>query len=236
MVATLICPTSCGFARTAALEIVKETTKTFRRENGEGTAKFRARSMQECYKRFNETSKERSEEFAIDFLKFQKKIPALRDMFSRWNPRRKGEKEKYVETFSIKNWKEMAHAEKNKHSFSNCQGCYHRYAEIQALLPVKSNQFLGIAKENPFFIAGKEKKIRPRNKEVKDIARALYNKIDATFQEICSTSFGEVLTKLPELQLQKRKSPTEAKREKRQLYREYKQKVEDEWEKTSLLR
>lgn len=192
--------------------------------------------MQECYKRFNETSKERSEEFAIDFLKFQKKIPALRDMFSRWNPRRKGEKEKYVETFSIKNWKEMAHAEKNKHSFSNCQGCYHRYAEIQALLPVKSNQFLGIAKENPFFIAGKEKKIRPRNKEVKDIARALYNKIDATFQEICSTSFGEVLTKLPELQLQKRKSPTEAKREKRQLYREYKQKVEDEWEKTSLLR
>jgi len=77
MVATLICLTSCGFAWTAALEKVKETTQTFRRENGEGTAKFRAPSMQECYKQFNEIFKERSEEFAIDFLKFQKKIPAL---------------------------------------------------------------------------------------------------------------------------------------------------------------
>lgn len=55
MVATLICPTSCGFARMAALEIVKEKTQTFRQENGEGTAKFRACSMQECYKRFNES-------------------------------------------------------------------------------------------------------------------------------------------------------------------------------------
>ena len=101
---------------------------------------------------------------------------------------------------------------------------------------MKSNQFLGIAKENPFFTAGKEK-IRPRKAgEVKDIARALYNKIDATFQKVCSTSFGEVLTKLPELQLRKRKSLTEAKREQRQCYRKYKQKVEDEWEKTSLLR
>ena len=158
-------------------------------------------------------------------------------MFSRWNPRRKDEKEKYLETFSIKKWKEMVRAEKKERSFSNCQGCYQRYAEIQALLPVKSNQFLGIAKENPFFIAGKGSKIRPRMEgEVKDIARALYNKIDATFQKVSSTSCGEVLTKLPELQLQKRKSPTKAKREKRQMYRKYKQKVEDEWEKTSLLR
>lgn len=237
MVATIISPTSCSFARTAALEIVKETTQTFRRENREGTAKFRAHSMQECYKQFNEVFKDRSEEFAIDFSKFQKKIPALRDMFSRWNPKRKDEKERYLETFSIKNWNEMAHVEKKEHSFSNCQGCYHCYAEIQALLSVKSNQFLGIAKENPFFIAGKESKIKPRKAgKVKDIARALYNKIDATFQKVCSTSFGEVLTKLPELQLQKRKSPTKAKREKRQIYRNYKQKVEDEWEKTSLLR
>jgi len=122
MVATLICPTSCGFARTAALEIVKETTQTFRRENGKGTAKFRARSMLECYKRFNEIFKERSEEFDIDFLKFQKKIPALRDMFSRCKPRRKDEKEKYLETFSIKNWKEMARAEKTSIRFQTAKG------------------------------------------------------------------------------------------------------------------
>jgi len=77
MVATLICLMSCSFARTTALEIVKETTQMFCWENGEGRAKFRVCSMQECYKRFTGIFKERSEEFAIDFLKFQKKIPAL---------------------------------------------------------------------------------------------------------------------------------------------------------------
>lgn len=73
---------------------------------------------------------------------------------------------------------------------------------------------MGIAKENPVFIAGKEKKIRPRKAgEIKEIAWALDNKIDPIPQKVCSTSFGEVLTKLPRLQLQKRKSPTETKRE-----------------------
>ena len=131
----------------------------------------------------------------------------------------------------------MPLALKTEHSFANCKGCYHRYPEVQALLPVKSNQFVGLAKENPFFIASKEAKIKPRKTgETKEIARALYNKIDASFQKVCSTSFGEALTKLPELQLQKRKSPTEVKRERRAVYRSFRQKVEDEWEKTSLLR
>nr|XP_058968946.1 uncharacterized protein LOC131795390 [Pocillopora verrucosa] len=56
------------------------------------------------------------------------------------------------------------------------------------------------------------------------------------FQSICSISFGEALNNLPELQLKKRKSPAEVKREKRATYRRYKQREEDEWEKTSLLR
>ena len=130
--------------------------------------------MQECYKRYNEVFKDRSEDFAIDFLKFQKKIPALRAMFSGWNPRKKDEKEKYLNKFSVNNWEKMAFTEKSEHSFANCKGCYHRYAEIQALLPVKSNQFKGIVKENPFFTTGKELKIKPcKAGEVKTIARSL---------------------------------------------------------------
>ena len=126
---------------------------------------------------------------------------------------------------------------KTEHSFANCKGCYHRYPEVQALLPVKSNQFVGLRKENPFFIASKATKMKPcKAGEAKEIAWALYNKIDASFQKVCSTSFGEALTKLPELQLQKRKSPTEAKRERRAAIRSFKHKVEDKWEKTSLLK
>jgi len=121
--------------------------------------------MQECYKQFNDVFKERSEEFAIDFLKFQKKTPALRDMVSHWNPRQKDEKEKYLETFSIKNWKEMAHAEKNLHSFSNCQGCYHRYTEIQALLPVRSNQFGGYQGKIPSLLPIKRLRLNQAKQE-----------------------------------------------------------------------
>ena len=47
MVATLICPTSCGFSRVAALTIVRKTTETLYRENEGGMAKFKAHSMQE---------------------------------------------------------------------------------------------------------------------------------------------------------------------------------------------
>ena len=131
----------------------------------------------------------------------------------------------------------MSPALKTEHSFANCKGCYNRYPEIQALLPVKSNQFVGLAKENPFFMASKEATIKPcKAGEAKEIARALYNKIDASFQKVCSTSFVEAPTKLPELQLQKRKSVTEAKRDRRAAYRNFKQRVEDEWEKTFLLR
>ena len=138
--------------------------------------------MQECYKRFKKYFEDRSEQFAVEFLKFQKKIPALREMFSSWNPRKKDKKEKYVEKFSIQNWEKMPPALKTEHSFANCKGCYHHYPEIQALLPVKSNQFVGLAKENPFFIARKEAKIKPcKAGEAKEIARALYNKIDASF-------------------------------------------------------
>lgn len=151
MVATLICPTSCGFARVAALEIVRETTRTLQRENGEGTAKFRARLMQECYKQFEEAFEDRAEEFSIEFLKFQKKIPSLRAMFSNWNPRKKDEKKKYLETFSIQNWKKMAPAKKSEHSFANCKGCYHRYAEVRGLATSQVKSVRGDGKRKSIF-------------------------------------------------------------------------------------
>ena len=59
--------------------------------------------------------------------------------------------------------------------------------------------------------------LRSRRRDCTD-SLSLGNKIDATFQKVCSISFGEVLTKLPELQLRKRKSLTEAKREQRQCF------------------
>ena len=51
---------------------------------------------------------------------------------------------------------------------------------------------------------------------------------NASFQKGCGTSFREALTKFPKLQLLKRKSHTEVKRERRAAYRSFKHKVKDE--------
>lgn len=49
---------------------------------------------------------------------------------------------------------------KIEYFFVNCKGCYYCYFEIQVLFLVKLNQFMGLVKENLFFIVSKEVKIK----------------------------------------------------------------------------
>jgi len=166
-------------------------------------------------------------------------MPALISLFSSWNPRKKQEKERYLKTFSISNWRSLPISRKREHSFDNCKGCHQYYSEAQSLLPVKSNRFQGVLKENPFLIASNEVPKYSgslKKGEISATAKALYSKIDKTFQEKYSVSFADALIKVPELGIQKKKSPEDKKKERRAMYRHYKNKVEEEWEKTSLLR
>lgn len=73
------------------------------------------RAQCKSYERYNEVFKDRSEDFSIDFLRFQKKISAHYALCSR----KKDEKEKYLDKFSVNNWEKMAFTEKSEHSFAN---------------------------------------------------------------------------------------------------------------------
>lgn len=230
MVATFICPSNCGFARVAALKTREQAEAALNRAAGEGTSKYKSRVMQEHFKLYN-ASFDNQSSFTVDYLKFQKKVPALRTLFTNWNPRKRLEKQLYLKTFSLENWHALTKARKREHSLDNCKGCYHHFLEVQSLLPVRSNRFKGTLKKNPFTVISNEN-IRPKqnsakytNGEIKATAKALYTKIDEKFQQIYQVKFVEALIKVPEIGIEKKKTAVEAKKERRVMYRHCKKKL-----------
>jgi hypothetical protein len=181
--------------------------------------------------------------FSMTLLKFQKKLPGLREKFCKWNVRKSHEKVKYLETFSLKNWQCLSQAKKKEHSLANCKGCVVRYSDIQALFPVKSAVLKGKAKDNPIFTAEDEAQtlnksftqVKPLQRDIINAAKTIYNKVESVFEKKFSTSFAEALSKVPELNLQN-KSPNERRQERRNYYRKAKENVEKQMEKTAFLR
>ena len=74
---TFLSPSSCGFARVAALELGRRVSAELLKEEKEGQVKFCARKLQEHYKRYIELFKEQDGDFQIDLTKFRKKLPPL---------------------------------------------------------------------------------------------------------------------------------------------------------------
>ena len=242
---TFLCPSSCGFAKVAALELGRRVNAEVLRDGKEGQAKFRARKLQEHYKQYVELFKgqEGNNYFSIDINKFRKKLPQLRDYFKSWNPRLKDEKEKIRKHFSVESWEQLPPARRKEHRFANCPGCKKRDLEFVALFPVRSKQFEGKAKENAFFNI-RNTQIKPAPKiprplsqgQIKTIAKGLYDNVNAAFEKVCNVPFATAISKIPELELQKKKSPDEVRRARRERYRKAKQKIEDAWRIDSLER
>ena len=240
---TFLCSSSCGFAKVVALELGRRVNAEVLRDGKEGQAKFRARKLQEHYKRYVELFKEQEGSFSIDINKFRKKLPQLRDFFKSWNPRLKDEKDKFITHFSIDSWEQLSLARKKEHRFANCPGCKKRDLEVQALFPVRSKQFQSKAKENAFFkikntqIKSAPKIPRPLSQvQIKTIAKGLYDNVNSAFEKICNVPFATAISKISELQLQKKKSPNEVRKARRERYRKVKQKIEDAWRTDSLER
>ena len=242
--ATFLCPRSCGFARVAALVLGRKVSAELVKEEKEGQAKFCARKLQEHYKRYTELFKDEEDSFRIDFAKFRKKLPQLRDFFKSWNPREKVEKEKYVNHFSPESWNQLPPERKREHRFADCKGCQKRDAEIQALFPVRSKQFKGKANiENIFSKSNIKipsvplKRRQPYSQtDIKKIAKGLYDRVNSAFEKICEVSFATAMTKVPEIELQKKKSPNELRKARRDRYRKVKCNIEDAWKTDSLER
>jgi len=243
MAGTFLCPNTCGFAKIAALEISRERSSLIRREKGESNTKYQARLKQEMYKEFNDTFTDTMDRFSVQFLQFHKKLPGLKDTINKWNFRKSDEKSCYMETFTRKNWKKLSDTRKKEHSFSNCKGCAVRYANIQVLFPIKSSFLKGKAKVNPVFAAlgeanktrAKELSTKPSPTNIKNAAKAIYDKVSPLFEKSFNVSFAEGLSKVPELLLQ-HKTLNERRNDRRNHYRNTKEGIENQMEETAFLR
>lgn len=230
MAVTFLCPNTCGFARIAATEISREISSSIQREKEESSTKYQARIKHEI---------------SVEPLQFHKRLPGLRNAINKWNFRKAHEKQKYLETFSRKNWFAMSTNRKKEHSFSNCKGCAIRNPHIQAFFTVKSSFLKGKAKNSNIVMTGlgEVNKLRPQEpspskptvKNIKNAAKAIYDKVAPLFEKTFRANFAQCLSKIPELDLQY-KTANEKRAERSNHYRRAKKNVEKQIEDTAFLR
>lgn len=246
MAGTFLCPNSCGFAKVVAIQVAREADSSVKKESKESDTKYRARLKQEQYKQYtNEFAEITQGNFNMDFTRFHKKLPNLREKFSKWNFRKKDEKLKFIEAFSRDSWRKLSFARKKEHTLANCRACAVRHSTEQAYFSsqVKSKVLKGKAKLNPVFTAHNEgEKLRnlipvakPLQRDIQNTAKAIYEKVAPAFEQTFDTSFAEALSKIPELNLQ-HKDKDERRKDRRNFYRKSKENVEKQMEDTAFLR
>ena len=100
---SFLSPTTCGFAKVAALEASKQVGILKKLEN-EGNAKFKSRKLQERFNIYCSFFEEHSEAFKIDISTFNKRLPPLQAIICKWNPRKKLERDHFLAKFSVESW------------------------------------------------------------------------------------------------------------------------------------
>ena len=94
--------------------------------------------------------------------------------------------------------------------------------------------FKKFAKENPFYQAQNLHKHKPA--VLNDYTRQIDNSLNKPFEKTFGVTFEEAQTKLSELNVQMKPSKTERKAELRKSYKNIKNKIDAEWNKTSVER
>lgn len=222
----------CAWARVC----VNETKRlcSIKRNADEGTAKFRARVFDKRYKIFSEHFNEYPHLHISkpDFNRVQKVID---DTIGNW--RNKSEKEAYLKEFSINNWDEgkvITKAGKKEHSLTNCKACSLFHSHLQSTFPMKkqcrvpgSKGPLSDLKANAkrqATCSHKDPKIT--NKKLKLVGQAIYDTYNEKCKENFDKSLSDILVLVPEAGLQKKLSPAEKQKMKRDQQRETKRDLE----------
>ena len=247
MTGTFLCPTTCGFARSIAYQLSVDIRGKFKKNDGKNdgkaNAKYASRLMQEQYLQFNSAFEVVKENFTLPYIMFAKKLPLLRDAIKKWSPRNYDDRKKYLDVFSLENWKKLSNTKQNEHSFMNCRGCAVRYSGTQALFPVKSTLHKSKALTNPVFAAINEAHtavsnssgLKPSQQDMKQAVKNFYNKTSPIFQKTYNASLGECLSKVPDLNIQ-HQTKNVIRKKRRNQYRASKQNVENQMQETAFLR
>ncbi|XP_048583669.1 uncharacterized protein LOC125563042 [Nematostella vectensis] len=245
MAGVFLCPQTCGFGKVIALQVAREVEKALPRESGESTTKYNARVKGEQYRKYRSyfPPQVTGDAFDIEFLKFHRKLPGLRNAMNKWNTRKAEEKSKFMETFSREKWQGLSENRRKEHSFQNCKACAIRYTEVMSYFPVTSNFFKGKAKQNIIFAANNEAQrlrnatptVKARKRDATNVARALFEQYEESFQEQYQCSLASALSSVPGINLQ-HKTENDKRNERRRIYTSSKENVENQMKETAFLR
>ena len=247
MVFSFIHPATCGFARGVAWEISKQIDDDWKF----GDADTRAKLKQSCliterFNRFTAVFGCCKENYAVDLKLFGKILPDLRTKFAKWNSRRIHERNQYTATFNTKSWKKLPETSQVQHTFQNCRARKDRFAEVQALFPVKSAQFL--RRTTPECSSPLTNSVDSctnnletlskgcTKRQAVEAARTIYNRINPSFESTRNVPLSAALINVQELNVEEKKSKNEKREERRRMYKKSKQAIEAEWAKTDLVR
>ena len=219
----------CAWARV----FIRESKHICRIERGtsEGMAKFGVRVLAERYKLYCEHFSEYPQ-FSMDQKEFHRVAKVVDKMFRAW--RNRADKMAYLARFSPSNWnggKIITKEGKTKHSLFNCSTCQLFNSSYQGTFPVPKS--CRVHTRGPLSqIRNEAKKLtseKPKitNKALKEVGHAIYSAFDERCKENFGKSFSEIMVLVPEAGLEKKKSPAEKKKMKRDQQREMKKQTED---------
>ena len=220
----------CAWAR-VCIRQTKKLCSNLKKSPAEGSAKFGARVLAERHKLYSEHFKEYPQ-FALSQYDFNRVCKTIDEKIGSW--RHKGDKEIYLSTFSVANWskgnnitKEM----KKAHSLSNCKPCTLLNSNLQATFP-GGKKGMGVKKGPLTEIQADAKKHTPQhtaqkgpkvtNKQLKMVGQVIYSMYDEKCKENFGKSLSDILILVPEAGLERKLSPVEKRKLKRDQQRQMK--------------
>ena len=232
----------CAWARVCTRQ-TKEMCSSLKRSPEESTTKFGQRVLAERHRLYSEHFKDYAQ-FTLGQYDFNRACKIIDEKIANW--RNKGDKETFLTTFSMANWNEdknISKEMKREHSLSNCKSCFLLNSNLQSTFPL--SKMCMTANRGPLNeIQGNVRKLTARpallkspkgtkltNKHLKNVGQIIYSMYDEKCKENFGKPLSEILVLVPEAGLEKKLSPVEKRKLKRNQQRQTKAEIENKMNK-----
>lgn len=138
---------------------------------------------------------------------------------SKWRSDFKIDRESYLQKFSSAKWSELSNAEKIHHTLGNCTRCWELHQQHQQCFPLKP-----IYQPTPAVSIDRN---ALRRQGIKKFTSKALCELNTIYEEEAGTSFTDALTRDRSIGLERKKTPYEKKKEKRNIQRELVSKVNE---------
>lgn len=126
-------------------------------------------------------------------------------------------RDSYLSTFSLAKWSALPSTEKNRHTISNCVRCYEMHEEQQRFFPLKP-----LYQPQPVLIVNK---VALEQQGLKTFTSNVLKELNRVYEDEATTSFTDSLLQTKSLGLERKKTPNEKRKEKRDTQKKIVKKV-----------